>query len=85
MPKTTAFDSASSAFRSFPMTGNGAVLDLGGLFFDGDGIYDLTARVFKDMRVLRAAYAALGSQVPHRLLLQHSASLDVSDGVPLTR
>jgi hypothetical protein len=48
---------------AFPMTGDGAVLDFCGSFPDGDGIYDLTARVFKDTRVLRAADAALGSQV----------------------
>ena len=47
--------------RSPPMTGDGAVLDFCGSFPDGDGIYDLTARVFKDPRVLRAADAALGS------------------------
>ena len=49
---------------ALPMTGNGAVLNFSGSFPDGDGIYDLTARVFKDTSVLRAAYAALGSQVP---------------------
>ena len=38
---------------AFPMTGNGAVLNFSGPFPDGDGIYDLTARVFKDTRVLR--------------------------------
>src|SRR5882672_4173340 len=58
------------------MTGNGAVLDFSRPFPDGDGIYDLAARVFKDTRVLRAAYAAFGSQVPHQLFLQHSAGLD---------
>src|SRR5271167_63385 len=36
----------------------------------------LTARVFKDTSVLRAAYAALGSQVPQQLFFQHSAGLD---------
>jgi hypothetical protein len=41
------------------MTGNGAVLDFCRPLPDGDGIYDLTARVFKDTRVLRAADAAL--------------------------
>ena len=49
---------------AFPMTGDGTVLDFCGPLPDGDGIYDLTARVFKDTRVLRAADAALGSQVP---------------------
>src|SRR6266478_1752145 len=58
------------------MTGNGAILNFSGSFPDGDGIYDLTARVFEDTRVLRAAYAALGSQVPQQLFLQHSAGLD---------
>ena len=41
----------------------GAVRNFRGPFPDGDGIYDLTARVFKDTRVLRPADAALGSQV----------------------
>ncbi len=58
------------------MTGNGAVLDFCGPFPDGNGLYDLTARVFKDTRVLRAADAALGSQVPQQLFLQHSTGLD---------
>jgi hypothetical protein len=58
---------------AFPMAGDGAVLDFCGPFPDGDGVYDLTARVFKDTRVLRAAYAALGSHVPDQLFLQHSA------------
>ena len=38
---------------AFPMTGDGAVLDFRGSFPDGDGSYDLAARVFKDTRVLR--------------------------------
>jgi hypothetical protein len=49
---------------AFPMSGDGAILDLCGPFPDGDGIYDLPARVFIDTRVLRAANAALGSQCP---------------------
>src|SRR5712664_1010790 len=61
---------------AFPMTGDGAVLDFCGPFTDGNGIYDLTARVFKDTRVPRAAYAALRSQVPDQLFLQHSACLN---------
>jgi len=52
---------------ALPMTVNGAVLDFSGPFPDGDGIYDSTARVFKDTRMPRAAYAALGSQVPDQL------------------
>jgi hypothetical protein len=59
-----------------PMTGDGAVLDFCRSFLDGDSIYDLTARVFKDTSVLRPAYAALGSQVPNQLFLQHSAGLN---------
>src|SRR6266852_2590514 len=58
------------------MTGNGGVLDFCGPFPDGDGVYDLTARVFKDTSVPRAADAAFGSQVPDQLFLQHSASLN---------
>src|ERR1700690_350065 len=58
------------------MTWNGAVLNFCGSFPDGDGVNDLTARVSKDMRVLRAAYAALGSQVPKQLFLQHSSRLN---------
>jgi len=55
------------------MTGNGAVLDFCGSFPDGDGVDDLTAGLAADTRVLRAAYAALGSQVPNQLFLQHSS------------
>src|SRR5271168_1548251 len=66
---------------AFPMAGDGAVLDLCGPFPDGDGIYDLTARVFIDTRVLRAANAALGSQVPQQLFLQHSTGLDEQTAV----
>src|SRR5271163_4736868 len=61
---------------AFPMTGDGAILDLCRSFPDGDGIDDLTARVFKDTRMLRTANAALGAQVPQQLFLQHSAGLD---------
>jgi len=45
------------------MTRYGAVFNFGGPFPDEDGICDLTARVSKDMRLLRVAYAAFGSQV----------------------
>src|ERR1700681_613213 len=57
------------------MTGNGAVLDFCGPFPDGDGIDNLTAGLSADTRVLRAAYATLGSQLPHQLFLQHSTCL----------
>src|SRR6266851_5769896 len=60
---------------ALPMTRYGAVLNFSGPLPDGDGICDLTARVSKDTRVLRAAYATLGSQVPQQLLLQHSGNL----------
>jgi hypothetical protein len=63
------------------MAGDGAVLDFCGPFPDGDGIYDLTARVFKDTGVLRATDAAFGSQVPQQLFLQHSAGLDEQTAV----
>src|SRR6266436_7521309 len=58
------------------MTRYGAVLNFSGPLPDGDGICDLTARVSKDTRVLRAAHATLGSQVPQQLLLQHSSRLN---------
>src|ERR1700674_2868367 len=58
------------------MTGNGAVLDFCGSFPDRDGIWDLTARVFKDTSVLRAAYAALRPWVGNQLFFQHSAGLN---------
>src|ERR1700674_648247 len=58
------------------MTRNGAVLHFSGPFPDGDGLGDLTARVSEDMRVLRPAYAAPGSQVLPQLLFQHSARLN---------
>jgi hypothetical protein len=49
---------------TLPMTGNSAILDFCRPLPDGDGIYDLTARVFKNTRVLRTTNAALGSQMP---------------------
>ena len=63
------------------MAGNGAILDFRRSFPNGDGIDDLTARVFEDTRVLRAADATLGSQVPQQLFLQHSAGLDEQTAV----
>src|SRR6266851_3757276 len=57
------------------MTGNGAVLDFCRSFSDGDGPHDLTARLSADTRVLRAADAAFGSQVPDQLYLQPSGNL----------
>lgn len=58
------------------MTRNSTVFHFSGSFPDGDGLGDLPARVFKDTRVLRPAYAALGSQVLQQLLFQQSARLD---------
>jgi hypothetical protein len=49
----TVFCSANKI--ALPMTGDGTVLDFCGPFPDGNGIYDLAARVFKDARVPRAA------------------------------
>src|ERR1700689_98513 len=61
---------------ALPMTRDSAVLNFSGSFSNRDGICDLTARVFEDTRVLRAAYAPLGSQVVHQLFFQHSTRLD---------
>src|ERR1700693_1913469 len=58
------------------MPGDRAVRNFSGPFPDGEGLYDLPARVFIDMSVLRPADAALGSQVPQQLFFQHSARLD---------
>src|SRR5277367_4832854 len=58
------------------MTRNSAVLNFRRSFSDRDGIYALTARLSADTRVLRAAEAALGSQVPQQLFLQRSPRLD---------
>ena len=55
------------------MTRNGAVLHFSGPFPDGDGLGDLTTRVSKDVRVLRPAHPALGSQVLNQLLFQQSS------------
>jgi hypothetical protein len=65
---------------AFPMTGNGAILDFCGPFPDRDSIDDLTAGLSADTRVLRAAYAALGSQVPNQLFFQ----LSIRKSVPAT-
>ena len=58
------------------MTRNRAVLHFSGPFADRDGLRDLTAPVFKDTRVLRPAYAALGSQVLQQLFFQRSTRLN---------
>src|SRR5262245_26181848 len=58
------------------MTWNGTVLHFSGSFPNRDGLRNLTAPVFKDTRVLRPAYAALGSQVVQQLLLQRATGLN---------
>jgi hypothetical protein len=58
------------------MAWNSAVPAFCGSFPDGNSIDDLPAPVSKDMRVLRAAKATLGSQMPQQLFLQHSARLN---------
>src|SRR6267378_7340017 len=58
------------------MTGDSTVLNFCRSFSNRDSIDDLTARVLKDTRVLRTAYAALGPQMPHQLLFQHSSRLN---------
>src|ERR1700690_2607281 len=58
------------------MTGDSPVLDFCRSFSNRNGVDDLTARVSKDMRVLRAAYAALGSQVAKPLFSQLSSRLN---------
>src|ERR1700722_8442108 len=63
------------------MTRDSAVLNFSGSFPNRDGICDLTARVFEDTTVLRAAPAPLGSQVAHELFFQHSTRLKEQDGV----
>jgi hypothetical protein len=52
---------------AFPMTRDGAVLDFCRSFPDGNGVYDLTARVFEDTRVLRGADAAWIAGAPAAL------------------
>src|SRR5271163_1173151 len=61
---------------AFPMARNRSLFHFRRPLADRDGIDDLPARVFEDARVLRATDAALGSQVPQQLFLQHSAGLD---------
>src|SRR5262250_2136638 len=58
------------------MTRNGTVLHFSGPFAYRDGLRDLSAPVFKDTRLLRPAYAALGSQVVQQFLLQRSTGLN---------
>src|SRR5277367_2790057 len=58
------------------MSGNGAILYFCGSFPDRDSLCDLTARVFKDTSVLRAAYAALRPQVCNQLFFQRSPGLN---------
>jgi hypothetical protein len=58
---------------AFPMSGDGAILDLCGPFPDGDGIYDLPARVFIDTRVLRSGECGAWIAVP-----QHQATVSLT-------
>src|SRR5580704_12321534 len=58
------------------MTRDRAVRNFSGSFPNRDGIWNLTARVLEDTRVLRTTHAPLGSQVVHQLFFQHSARLD---------
>ena len=58
------------------MAWDSAILSFSRSFPNRDGICDLTPRVFEDPRVLRAAHAALGSQVAHELFFQYSPRLD---------
>src|SRR5712692_432431 len=53
-----------------------SVLNFRRSFSNRDSINDLTARVSKDTRVLRAAYAAFGPQVRHQLFFQCSPRWD---------
>src|SRR5712672_1490863 len=66
---------------ALPMAGDGAVLDLCGSFSNGNCIHDLTSAVSAITRVPRAAYAALGSQVPQQLFFQHSSRLNEQTAV----
>jgi hypothetical protein len=68
------FSAASQRVRIIPCTVG--VIGTTGPFADRDGLRDLTAPVFKDTRVLRPAYAALGSQVVQQLLLQRTTGLN---------
>src|SRR6202047_1408990 len=58
------------------MTRDRAVRNFSGSFPNRDGIWNLTARVLEDTRVLRTTHAPLGSQVVHQLFFQHSARLE---------
>src|ERR1019366_8933466 len=61
---------------AFPMTRNGAVLDLCGPFSNGNGVDDLTLVVSAITRVPRAADPPLESKMLNKLFLQHSARLN---------
>src|SRR5580704_11454554 len=58
------------------MTRNRPVFHFCRPFPDGDGLHDLTARVFEDTRVLRAAHAPLRPQMVHQLFFQCSPRLN---------
>src|ERR1700730_8281508 len=61
---------------ALPMTRNGAVLDLGGSFSNGNGVDDLATAVSTITRVPRAADSPLESKMLNQLLFQHSSRLN---------
>jgi len=46
------------------------------IFPYGAGVDDLATLVSRDTRMLRAAYAGLGFQVPEQVVFQHSSRLN---------
>jgi hypothetical protein len=61
---------------ALPMTGDGAILDLGGTFSIGNGVDDLTHARSPVPRVPRAANSPLGPQVPNQFFFQHPSRLN---------
>src|SRR5258708_28851940 len=64
---------------AFPMAWNGAVLDFGRTFADGDRIDDLPRQAAWRSAAFRVAHAPPCPKMPEQLFLEHPASLDVQE------
>ena len=67
---------------SFPMAGNGAVLDFCGPFPDGDRIHDFATAVPTHTRMPRAADTPLRPQAPKSALFSELRALDSQPSRP---
>src|SRR5258708_20089681 len=66
---------------AFPMTGNGAILDLCRALSNGNGVDDLTHAMSTITRVPRAANSPLEPKMLNQLFFQHSTRLNEQTAV----